>query len=57
MSRRAKIIIVLAFELCLVAAMAVSFAYFVRDSRDFLADRPPGAQVNHAAPTEAESPT
>ena len=40
MSRRAKTVAVLAFELCLVVAMVGSFIYFVRDSRDFLADKP-----------------
>ena len=40
MSRRAKTIAMLAFELCLLAAMLASFGYFVRESRDFLADRP-----------------
>jgi hypothetical protein len=40
MSRRVKTLLVLGFELCLVAAMAGSLVYFVRESRDFLADRP-----------------
>jgi hypothetical protein len=37
MSRRLKTIVVLGFELCLAAAFCASFAYFVRESRDFLA--------------------
>ena len=40
MSRHVKTLLVLGFELCLVAAMAGSLVYFVRESRDFLADRP-----------------
>ena len=39
MSRRTKTVVVLAFELCLAVAMAGSLLYFVRESRDFLADR------------------
>ncbi len=44
-SRRRKTIVVLAFELCLVVAMAASLIYFVRESRDFLADPQMGAQA------------
>ena len=40
MSRTAKTVVVLAFELCLLAAMCGSFAYFVVASRDFLAGSP-----------------
>lgn len=50
MSRRAKTIVVLGIEACLLAAMFASFAYFVRDSRDFLA--PGGAAPGVGAPTE-----
>ncbi len=35
MTRRTKTILVLAFEIALMLAMLGSFAYFVRDSRDF----------------------
>jgi hypothetical protein len=40
MSRAAKTVVVLTFEVCLAIAMAGSFVYFLRESRDFLADRP-----------------
>lgn len=46
MNRRAKTIVVLGFEACLLAAMCASFAYFVRDSRDFIAQRPQAASVD-----------
>jgi len=37
MSRRLKTIVVLGFELCLVAMFCASLIYFVLQSRDFLA--------------------
>jgi hypothetical protein len=50
MTRRTKTIAVLTLEVCLLAAMFASFAYFVRDSRDFLAQRPQHPSVS--APVE-----
>lgn len=43
MSRRAKTVAILGFEACLIVAMCASLAYFVRDSRDFIAQRPESA--------------
>jgi hypothetical protein len=46
MSRRVKTIVVLGFELLLAAAFCASFAYFVLESRDFLAGTgAPGAAL------------
>ena len=49
MSRRAKTIAVLGIEACLVAAMCASFLYFVRESRDFISQRPQMASSAPAA--------
>ena len=43
MSRRGKNIVVLGVEAILVVAMCASLAYFLHDSRDFIARRPGAA--------------
>lgn len=50
MSRQMKTAVVLAFELCLFVAMCASFAYFVLESRDFLAPATPPAATGTTVP-------
>ena len=54
MTRRAKTIVVLAFELCVLGGLFASFGYFVVFSRDFLAHKAGQAEASIA--TDSTSP-